>query len=126
VALDVNATGSVVGVSGDDAFIWSQASGMTRLADYGYDAAAEKVSDDGWILGTVELAPYYPVSAMWDPQGRLWDLSGMVPVAEGDWFMATYGFDLNNEHQVMVYGEGGPDGASSSSVLLSIPGALRD
>ncbi|WP_159600323.1 S8 family serine peptidase [Agromyces humi] len=126
VALDVNATGTVVGVSGDDAFVWSEAGGMTRLADYGYDAAAEKVSDDGWVLGSVELAPYFPVSAMWDPQGRLWDLSGMVPVKAGDWFMATYGFDLNNRHQLMVYGEGGPDGAPSSSVLLSIPAGLRD
>ncbi|MDR6907753.1 putative HAF family extracellular repeat protein [Agromyces sp. 3263] len=126
VALDVNASGTVVGVSGDDAFVWSEAGGMTRLADYGYDAAAEKVSDDGWVLGSIELAPYFPVSAMWDPQGRLWDLSGMVPVAEGDWFLATYGFDLNDVHQLMLYGEGGPEGAPSSSVLLSIPAALRD
>jgi len=125
-AMDVNATGTVVGTSGDDAFVWTEAGGMKRLADYGYDATAEKVTDDGWVLGTVELAPYYAVSAMWDPQGRLWDLSGMVPVEEGDWFMPTYSFDINNLHQLMLYGEGGVDGAPSSAVMLSIPAALRE
>lgn len=124
-AMDVNASGTVVGTSGDDAFVWTEAGGMKRLADYGYDATAEKVSDDGWVLGSVELEPYYAVSALWDPQGRLWDLSGMIPVGEGGWFMASYAFDINNEHQLMVYGEGGPDGTSSSSVLLSIPERMR-
>ena len=56
-AMDVNATGTVVGTSGDDAFVWTEAGGMKRLADYGYDATGEKVTDDGWVLGTVELAP---------------------------------------------------------------------
>ncbi len=124
--MDVNATGTVVGTSGDDAFVWTEAGGMKRLADYGYDATGEKVTDDGWVLGTVELAPYYAVSAMWDPQGRLWDLSGMIPVEDGDWFMPTYSFDINNEHQLMVYGEGGANGAASSTVMLSIPAGLRD
>lgn len=125
-AMDVNTSGMVVGTSGDDAFTWTESGGMKRLADYGYDATAEKVSDDGWVLGTVELAPYFAVSAMWDPQGRLWDLSGMVPVEENGWFMPTYSFDINNEHQLMVYGEGGPDESPSSTVLLSIPAGLRD
>lgn len=125
-ALDINASGTVVGTSGDDAFVWTEASGMKRLADYGYDATGEKVTDDGWVLGTVELAPYYAVSAMWDPQGRLWDLSGMVPVDADEWFMPTYSFDINNQHQLMIYGEGGPDGAWSSTVMLSIPEGLRE
>lgn len=125
-ALDVNATGAVVGTSGDDAFVWTEASGMKRLVDYGYDATGEKVTDDGWVLGTVELAPYFAVAAMWDPQGRLWDLSGMVPVEAGGWFMPTYSFDINNQHQLMLYGEGGPDSAPSSTVMLSIPAGLRD
>jgi uncharacterized membrane protein len=126
MAMDVNAGGAVVGSSGDDAFVWSEAGGMKRLADYGYDATAEKVTDDGWVLGTVELEPYFPVAAMWDPQGRLWDLSGMVPVEDGGWFLPTYVFDINNEHQLMLYGEGGAGSAESSSVMLSIPAALRD
>ncbi|MDY0908131.1 S8 family serine peptidase [Microbacterium sp. CFBP9034] len=125
-ATDVNTPGAVVGTSGDDAFVWTEETGMKRLADYGYDATAEKVSDDGWVLGTVELAPYYAVSALWDPQGRLWDLSGMVPVEEGGWFLPTYSFDINNEHQLMLYGEGGANGAESSTVMLSIPAGLRD
>ncbi|QIG38729.1 S8 family serine peptidase [Microbacterium sp. 4R-513] len=125
-AMDVNASGTVVGVSGDDAFVWTETTGMKRLADYGYDAAAEKVTDDGWVLGVVELAPYFAVSAMWDPQGRLWDLSGMVPLGSDEWFMPTYSFDINNRHQLMLYGEGGPDSAWSSSVLLAIPESLRE
>jgi hypothetical protein len=84
------------------------------------------VTDDGWVLGTVELEPYFAVAAMWDPQGRLWDLSGMVPVEAGGWFMATYSFDINNQHQLMLYGEGGPDSAPSSTVMLSIPAGLRE
>ncbi|MDQ0893161.1 S8 family serine peptidase [Agromyces ramosus] len=125
-AMDVNATGTVVGTSGDDAFAWTEANGMTRLADYGFDATAEKVTDDGWVLGTVELEPYFAVAAMWDPQGRLWDLSGMIPVEDGGWFLPTYSFDINNRHQLMLYGEGGPDSAPSSTVMLSIPAGLRE
>ena len=124
-AMDVSATGKVVGISGDDAFVWTEESGMTRLADYGYNATAEKVTDDGWILGTVELSPDDAVSAMWDPQGNLWDLSGMVPVAEGSWFYPTYSFDINNEHELMIYGQGGSGGEWSSTVMLSIPADLR-
>ncbi|MDR2997170.1 MAG: S8 family serine peptidase [Microbacterium sp.] len=120
-ALDVNASGTVVGVSGDDAFTWTAAKGMTRLADYGFNATAEDITDDGWILGTVELAPEYEVSAMWDPQGRLWDISGMVPMGEDEFFLPIYSFGINNQHQLMVYGYGGPAGADSSTVLLGIP-----
>lgn len=121
-AIDVNAGGTVVGVSGDDAFVWTKDRGMQRLPDYGFNATAEKVTDDGWILGTVELAPDVAVSALWDPAGRLWDLSGMVP--GGVRFTPTYSFDINNRHQLMLYGEGGPDNAWSSSVMLSIPASL--
>jgi subtilisin family serine protease len=125
VAMDVNASGTVVGTSGDDAFVWTEAGGMTRLADYGYNATGEKVTDDGWILGTVELDPDVAVSAMWDPQGRLWDISGMVPIDDGSWFFPTYSFDINNQHQLMIYGEGGAEGAWASTVMLSIPAGLR-
>ncbi|MFB6943545.1 S8 family serine peptidase [Streptomyces sp. NPDC060286] len=125
-ANDVNASGTVVGTSGDDAFVWTKAGGMQRLADYGYNATGEKVTDDGWILGTVELFPDVAVSAMWDPQGRLWDLSGMVPLSAGDRFTPTYSFDINDRHQLMVYGEGGPNAAWSSSVMLRIPAGLGD
>lgn len=119
VALGVNATGSVVGASGDDAFVWTPKAGMKRLPDYGFNAKAEKITADGWILGTVELQPDFEVSAMWDPQGRLWDLSAMIP---GDgWFLPTYSFGINENHDLMVYGEGGPAGSSSSTVLLHIP-----
>ncbi|WP_427896527.1 S8 family serine peptidase [Kribbella sp. GL6] len=121
-AMDVNATGTVVGISGDDAFVWTKDSGMRRLADYGFNATATGVTDDGWILGTVELAPDFEVSALWDPSGRLWDLSGMIPGSQ--WFQPTYSFGINNKHQLMLYGEGGPDNAPSSSVLLSIPAGL--
>jgi probable HAF family extracellular repeat protein len=121
-ASDVNASGTVVGTSGDDAFVWTKAGGMKRLADYGYNATGEKVTADGWVLGTVELAPDAAVSALWDPQGRLWDLSGMVP--GGVPFVPTYSFDINDKHQLMVYGEGGPGGAPSSSLMLSIPAGL--
>ncbi|KQZ85866.1 hypothetical protein ASD56_06180 [Microbacterium sp. Root166] len=126
MGLDVNASGTVVGTSGDDAFVWTETGGMTRLADYGYNATAEKVTDDGWVLGTVELAPDFAVSSLWDPQGRLWDLSGMVPVENGGWFLPLYSFDINNEHQLMLYGEGGANGSDSSSVMLSIPASMRD
>ncbi|MFJ2090595.1 S8 family serine peptidase [Streptomyces sp. NPDC087901] len=119
VALGVNATGSVVGASGDDAFVWTPEAGMKRLPDYGFNAEAEKITTDGWILGTVELQPDYEVSAMWDPQGRLWDLSAMIP--GDDWFLPTYSFGINEKHDLMLYGEGGPAGSSSSTVLLHIP-----
>ncbi|MFB8032150.1 S8 family serine peptidase [Streptomyces sp. NPDC056004] len=123
-ANDVNASGTIVGTSGDDAFVRTKDGGMQRLADYGYNATGEKVTDDGWILGTVELFPDVAVSAMWDPQGRLWDLSGMVPLSAGDRFTPTYSFDINDHHQLMVYGDGGPNAAWSSSVMLRIPAGL--
>jgi uncharacterized membrane protein len=118
----INSSGEIVGVSGDDAFAWTQADGMHRLADYGFNATADQVTDDGWILGTVELSPDHEVSALWDPQGRLWDVSGMVPTST--FFLPTYSFGINDHHQLMVYGEGGEGGVSSSSVLLHIPDDL--
>ncbi|WP_405687326.1 S8 family serine peptidase [Streptomyces sp. NBC_01387] len=119
VALGVNAAGSVVGASGDDAFVWTPSAGMKRLPDYGFNATAEKITSDGWILGTVELQPDFEVAALWDPQGRLWDLSSMIP--GNDWFLPTYSFGINDQHDLMIYGEGGPKGSSSSTVLLHIP-----
>jgi hypothetical protein len=121
VALGVNADGTVVGASGDDAFVWTP-DGMQRLPDFGFNAVAEKITSDGWILGSVELRPDLEVSAMWDPQGRIWDLSAMVP--DDIWFSPTYAFGINDAHDLMLYGEGGPDQAPSSTALLHIPDAL--
>jgi subtilisin family serine protease len=123
-AKGINASGEVVGVSGDDAFVWTASGGMKRLPDFGFNASAVKVTDDGWILGTVEIAPDDEVSALWDPQGRLWDVSGMIPSTSG-FFLPTYSFGINEKHQLMVYGLGGDSAdGSSSTVLLHIPDSL--
>ena len=47
VAAAINADGVVVGVNGDDAFVWTRADGMRRLADYGFNGNASKVTSDG-------------------------------------------------------------------------------
>ena len=95
---------------------------MERLPDYGFNAVAEKITSDGWILGSVELRPEVEVSAMWDPQGRIWDLSAMVP--DDIWFSPNYAFGINDAHDLMLYGEGGAGGTSSSTVLLHIPDGM--
>ena len=51
---------------------------MRRLADFGYDGNATKVTSDGWVMGSAELAPYEETPVVWDPQGRIYDVYGMV------------------------------------------------
>ena len=78
VAAAINADGVVVGTNGDDAFVWTRADGMRRLADYGFNATASKVTSDGWVMGSAEVAPYEETPVVWDPQGRIYDVYGMV------------------------------------------------
>ena len=126
-----NHSSSIVELPSGDLFVcWFHGSGESNADDVKILGARKRKGEAQWSTPFLMAdTPDYPDTncAMFiDPQGRLWDLSGMVPVKAGDWFMATYGFDLNNRHQLMVYGEGGPDGAASSSVMLSIPASLRE
>ena len=77
----INDSGVVVGSSGDDAFTWTRADGMRRLPDFGFDGAAVKVTSDGWVLGSAQITPWDETPVVWDPQGRVYDVYGMVEPA---------------------------------------------
>ena len=106
---------TVVGTSGHDAFVWTPAGGMRSLADWGFSASATKVTSDGWVMGSAELAPYYETPVVWDPQGRIYDVYGMVDPQS---FYPVQGMGLNDQHQLLVYGYVG-DG--SGLQLLRLP-----
>ena len=68
-----------MGTNGDDAFfVWTRADGMHRLSDDRFNATASKVTSDGWVMGSAEVAPYEETPVVWDPQGRIDDVYGMV------------------------------------------------
>ncbi|MCL2730419.1 MAG: S8 family serine peptidase [Actinomycetia bacterium] len=96
----VNASGEIVGTSGDDAFVLKPGGTMTRLPDFGYDAHALAVNDQGWIAGTAETAPDQDTAVVWDPQGRMYDLGAMVDPKH---WMPTEGIGLNDHDQVAFY-----------------------
>jgi probable HAF family extracellular repeat protein len=115
IAAGISSDGTVVGTSGDDAFVWTRADGMHRLADYGFDASASKVTSDGWVMGSAEIAPFEETPVIWDPQGRVYDVYGMVDPAS---IYPVQAMGLNDEHQLLVYGYVG-DG--SGLQLLQLP-----
>ncbi|MFI1093816.1 S8 family serine peptidase [Streptomyces sp. NPDC020917] len=96
----VNASGEIVGTSGDDAFVLRPGGTMTRLPDFGFDAHALAVNDAGWIAGTAETAPDETTAVVWDPQGRMYDLGAMVDARH---WRPTEGIGLNNRNQVAFY-----------------------
>jgi uncharacterized membrane protein len=101
VAAAINDDGTVVGTSGDDAFVWTRADGMHRLADYGFSATASKVTSDGWVMGSAEIAPFEETPVVWDPQGRVYDVHGMVdPMV----IFPVQAMGLNDLHQLLIYG----------------------
>ena len=81
--------------------MWTRADGRRRLADFGYDGNATKVTSDGWVMGSAELAPYEDTPVVWDPQGRIYDVYGMV---DPQTFYPVQGMGLNDHHQLLVYG----------------------
>ncbi|WP_063762278.1 S8 family serine peptidase [Streptomyces sp. NRRL F-5123] len=113
----VNASGEIVGTSGDDAFVLRPGGTMTRLPDFGFDAHALGVNDAGWIVGTAETAPDDTTAVVWDPQGRMFDLGAMV---DGRRWAATEGIGVNNAGQVAFYALDKADGGSSRVVLATL------
>ncbi len=112
----INDSGVVVGSSGDDAFVWTRADGMRRLADFGFDGAAVKVNSDGWVIGQAQLTPWDETPVVWDPQGRIYDVYGMV---DPQWFFPVQGMGLNDQRELLVYGY--TDDGNSGLKLLQLP-----
>src|SRR4029079_6391253 len=101
VAAAINDDGTVVGTSGDDAFVWTRADGMRRLADYGFNATASKATSDGGVRGSAEIGAFEETPVVWDPEGRVYDVHGMVdPMV----IFPVQGMGLNDLHQLLVYG----------------------
>ena len=114
-ATAISQNGTVVGTSGDDAFVWTRSGGMHRLADYGFDGSAVKVTADGWVLGSAEVQPEDSDPVVWDPQGRVYDLNRMVDPAT---IYATIPMTINDLHQVVMYGY---VGSGSGLVMMQLP-----
>jgi probable HAF family extracellular repeat protein len=110
----VNAAGDVVGISGDDAFVWTAEDGMRRLPDLGFDGTVTAITDEGWVLGDAQLAPEVATPVVWDPQGRLYDVGRM---ADGSDVLPAQSLAMHGS-EVLVYGFR-PSG--SGVVLLDLP-----
>ncbi|WP_073967736.1 S8 family serine peptidase [Streptomyces sp. CB02460] len=117
-AESVNASGTVVGASGDDAFVLKPGGTMTRLPDFGFDAKALKVNDAGWIMGTAQTAPDTETAVVWDPEGRMYELSAMTGSSR---FVPLEGISLNNRGEVAYYAMDVEDGGSTKVVLAELP-----
>ncbi|WP_264302794.1 S8 family serine peptidase [Streptomyces poriferorum] len=118
-ARSVNSAGTVVGTSGDDAFVIATGGTMTRLPDFGFDAEALKVNDAGWIIGTAETEPDVTTPVVWDPQGRMFDLGSMVDSSR---WSPTEGIGINNRGEVAFYAGDLKDGGSTKVVVAGLPG----
>lgn len=118
-AESVNANGTVVGTSGDDAFVLAPGGTMTRLPDFGFDADALQVNDAGWITGTAETEPDATTAVVWDPEGRMYDLGAMVDTSH---WVPTEGIGVNNRGEVAFYAMDLKDGGSTKVVVAGLPG----
>ncbi|MEV0095431.1 S8 family serine peptidase [Streptomyces sp. NPDC050738] len=116
----VNSSGEIVGTSGDDAFVLKPGGTMTRLPDFGFSAKALKVNDAGWIVGNAEVAPDSDHPVVWDPEGRMYDLSAMIDSSR---WVPTEGIGINNRGQVAFYAMDREDGGSTKVVLAALPSA---
>ncbi|GGU31192.1 S8 family serine peptidase [Nocardioides albus] len=114
VAQSINARGDVVGISGDDAFIWTKDGGIRRLADLGYNGSAIKITDEGLVLGSVETEPEYATPAVWTVDGKLYDLGQTV---DRKTFVADTPFAIHGS-RVLLYGY---DADGSGVALLKLP-----
>ena len=117
-AESVNASGTIVGTSGDDAFVLKPGGTMTRLPDFGFDAKALKVNDAGWIMGTAQTAPDADTAVVWDPQGRMYELSAMTGSSR---FVPLEGIGINNRGEVAYYAMDVEDGGSTKVVVAKLP-----
>ncbi|MFF7338239.1 S8 family serine peptidase [Streptomyces sp. NPDC008163] len=117
-AESVNASGAVVGVSGDDAFVIRPGGTMTRLPDFGFNAKALQVNDAGWVLGTAETEPDADTAVVWDPEGRMYPLSAMTGSSR---FVPLEGIGINNRGEVAYYAMDTEDGGSTKVVLAQLP-----
>ncbi|MFB8267020.1 S8 family serine peptidase [Streptomyces sp. NPDC055955] len=117
-AESVNASGEIVGTSGDDAFVLKPGGTMTRLPDFGFSAKALKVNDDGWIVGNAELQPDVTTAVVWDPQGRMYDLGAMVDPAH---WVPTEGVAVNNRGEVAFYATDITAQGSTKIVVAKLP-----
>jgi len=76
----INDAGTVCGgTPGNDVpWVWSAATGMRTLPDFGFKAAAYDINSAGWILGWADTMPFETVPVVWDPEGNLHDIFALV------------------------------------------------
>ncbi|WP_338693800.1 S8 family serine peptidase [Streptomyces sp. Q6] len=117
-ARGINASGEIVGSSGDDAFVVRPGGTMTRLPDFGFDAKALAVNDAGWIAGTAETAPDTTTAVVWDPQGRMYDLHALV---DASLWVPTEGIGLNNRNEVAFYAMDLKNGGDTKILVAGLP-----
>ncbi|WP_455565581.1 S8 family serine peptidase [Micromonospora purpureochromogenes] len=111
---EINDSGTAVGESGSHAAIWTAAGGLRALPDFGFNSSAMGINKAGWIIGQADMAPYDTHVVAWDPQGRLWDLSAMMPP---DQFYPNEAVDVTDDGAFVVYGQA-LDGSDRTHAVL--------
>ncbi|MGW5003574.1 S8 family serine peptidase [Streptomyces hydrogenans] len=116
-AKDISDAGTIVGSSGDDAFVRKPDGELTRLRDFGFDAKALKVNEAGWIAGTAELGPDVETAVVWDPQGRIYDLGAVVNSRR---WRVMEGIAVDNRGNVAFYAMDAEDDGRSKVLVARI------
>jgi probable HAF family extracellular repeat protein len=103
-AYGINASGAVVGTSGDNAFLWTQTGGVQTLPGLGGVDVANGINSSGLIVGDVETGPGTStyVAALWQG-GTPIDLNTLLPANSG-WNL-RYGGAINDAGQITGYGD---------------------
>ena len=105
----INDSGTVVGTtaSNGDAWVYTDASGIVRLPDFGtgLKAAAYDINNAGWILGWADVAPFKTVPVVWDPQRNLHNIAELVDpnrfYFSGDFIRPIA---ISETNQIVVFG----------------------
>ncbi len=108
-AAAISDSGAVVGTtnSNGDAWVYTDATGMVRLPDFGtgLKAAAYDINNAGWILGWADVAPFKTVPVVWDPQRNLHSIADLVDpnrfYFSGDFIRPIA---ISETNQIVVFG----------------------
>ncbi len=123
-AYDLNTSGQVVGVSGNEAFCWENGtiSGLGMLPGGFFGSEARAINDSGVWVGRsdVGIADWH---AVWsDPNGNIQDLNDLLP--GGSPWELKEAWDINNSGIVVGYGIKG--GSTRAYAFHPSTGVLTD
>lgn len=101
-ARGINALGQVVGqdTRNRDSWVWSKKAGFRMLPDFGFNAEALDINDNGIVLGNVDVYPYETTAVVWDADGTMYNLGDLL----ADRYYIDGAWAINNNNDVVIDG----------------------